>query len=106
MMFNSKAMKELKELLVKSFPGYIEEVILFGSQVDGTAQKFSDYDILVIFKKIFDWKFKNKIYDKTWEIDYKYDILTDIKLISNNELKSIKGKLPFIMNAVENGVVL
>ncbi len=105
-MFNSKAMKELKELLVKSFPDSIEKVIIFGSQVDGTALKYSDYDILVVLKKGYDWKFKNRIYDKSWEIDYKYDILTDIKLISNNELKSIKGKLPFIMNAVENGVVL
>lgn len=105
-MFNLQAMKELKELLIKSFPGYIEKVILFGSQVKGRKKIYSDYDVLIIVKKAYDWKFKNKVYDKTWEIDFKYNILTDIKLISNKELKSIKGKQPFILDALENGIVL
>ena len=105
-MYNSKAMYELKQLLIKNFPNHIEKIILFGSQVNGKSKKYSDYDILIILKNEYDWKLKNRIYDKSWEIDFKYDILTDISLISNNELRSIKGKLPFIMNAVENGVVL
>ncbi len=105
-MFNQQAINELKELLVKSFPDYIDKVILFGSQVTGTAQTYSDYDILVILKKSYDWKFKNEIYDKSWEIDFKYDMLTDIKLISKSELNTIKGKQPFIVDAIENGVVL
>jgi len=105
-MVNLQAMKELKELLVKSFPEYIDKVILFGSQVEGGKNNYSDYDVLIIIKKVYDWKFKNKVYDKTWEIDFKYNILTDIKLISNKELTSIKGKQPFILDALENGVVL
>ena len=99
-------MSELKTLLKKSFPEFIEKIILFGSQIEGTSNKYSDYDILLILKKKYDWKFKNKVYDKSWEIDFKYDILTDISLISKNELNSIKGKLPFIVNALENGVEL
>ncbi|HHE37555.1 MAG TPA: nucleotidyltransferase domain-containing protein [Candidatus Cloacimonetes bacterium] len=105
-MYNTKAMSELKTLLKKSFPEFIEKIILFGSQIEGTSNKYSDYDILLILKKKYDWKFKNKVYDKSWEIDFKYDILTDISLISKNELNSIKGKLPFIVNALENGVEL
>lgn len=105
-MRNQQAMKELKELLIKNFPDYIDKVILFGSQAKGSAQDYSDYDILVILKKPYDWRMKNQIYDKTWEIDFKYNILTDIKLISKIDLKTIKGKQPFIMDAVENGVAI
>ena len=101
-----KAMNELKELLVTSFPDYIDKVVLFGSQAKGEAQDYSDYDILVILKKEYDWKLKHQIYDKTWEIDFKYDILTDIKLISKYDLNTIVGKQPFIMDALESGVVL
>ena len=105
-MLNQQAMNELKKLLLKCFPDYIEKIILFGSQINGNAKEYSDYDILIILKKSYNWKLKNKIYDKTWEIDFKYDILTDIKLISNSDLKGIKGKQPFILNALESGIVL
>ncbi len=101
---NKRVLKELKELLVRSFPDYIDKVILFGSQARGDAGEFSDYDILIVLKKSYDWKLKNQIYDKTWEIGFKYDILTDIKLISNDELKTVKGKQPFIQQAFEQGI--
>jgi len=101
-----QAMKELKELLKKNFPDCIDQVILFGSQSKGRANNYSDYDVLVVLKNLFDWKLKNKIYDKSWEIDFKYDILTDIKLIAKKDLQTIKGKQPFILDALEKGIVL
>jgi predicted nucleotidyltransferase len=105
-MLNRQAMQELKDLLMTTFPEEIEQVILFGSQVTGEAQEDSDYDILVVVKHDYDWRFKNQIYDTTWEIDFKHDILTDIKLISKNELQTLKGKQPFIQSAFEEGVNL
>jgi predicted nucleotidyltransferase len=105
-MLNRQAMRELKELLLTTFPNEIEQVILFGSQVKGTAQEYSDYDVLIILKHTYDWQFKNKIYDTTWEIDFKHDILTDVKLISKSELQTLKGKQPFIQDALEEGVIL
>ena len=103
---NRQAMRELKELLLTTFPDDIEQVILFGSQVKGTAQKYSDYDLLIILKHAYDWQFEDKIYDTTWEIDFKYDILTDVKIISTIELQTLRGKQPFIQDALEEGVVL
>ncbi|MBF0468765.1 MAG: nucleotidyltransferase domain-containing protein [Desulfamplus sp.] len=102
---NKQIIKEVKELLMQNFPDYIDKVILFGSQARGDYVEFSDYDILVVLKKSYDWKLKNKIHDKTWEIGFKYDILTDIKLISNDELNTIKGKQPFIQQAFEHGIM-
>jgi len=40
--------KELKKLLQKHFPDDINKVILFGSQVNGDAREYSDYDVLII----------------------------------------------------------
>jgi len=102
----TQVIKELKELLMQNFPNHIDKVILFGSQARSDYEEFSDYDILIVLKKPYDWKFKNQIYEKAWEISFKYDILTDIKLISNDELKTIKGKQPFIQQAFENGVFI
>jgi len=105
-MFNQQALSELKTLLSATFPGEIEQVILYGSQAKGTAVEDSDYDVLIIVNHPYDWRFEHQIYDATWEIDFKYDILTDVKCISTDELQTIKGKLPFVQNAFAEGVIL
>jgi predicted nucleotidyltransferase len=105
-MQNLQAMQELKDLLLKTFPQEIEQVIVFGSQVTGQATEDSDYDVLVIVNHDYDWRFKHQIYDVTWEIDFKHDILTDVKIISLPELQTLRGKQPFIQNALHTGIVL
>jgi len=84
----------------------VDRIILFGSKAKGNAGRFSDYDILIILKRDYDWKFEEKIQDICWEIDYKYDILTDVKIISKNELNQIRGKQYYILNALEKGVIV
>jgi predicted nucleotidyltransferase len=106
MMINHQAMQELKDLLMKTFPNEIERVILFGSRVKGTAEEYSDYDVLLIVKHEYDWRFEDKIRDTKWEIDFKHEIFTDVKIISTTELQTIRGKLPFIQDALEQGVML
>lgn len=105
-MDKKKILKELKALLIENFSDYIDKVILFGSQALNTAKEYSDYDILVILKKDYDWQLEDSILSLCYEIDLKYDILTDVKLISRNELSTIKGKQPFILNALEHGLVI
>jgi predicted nucleotidyltransferase len=97
---------ELKNLLREEFSGYIDKVILFGSQASNTAHQYSDYDILVVLKKDYDWHLEDAILNLCYEIDLKYDIITDVQLISRNELNSIKGKQPFILNALEHGLMV
>jgi predicted nucleotidyltransferase len=105
-MDNKKILKELKALLIENFSDCIDKVILFGSQALNTAKDYSDYDILVILKKDYDWQLEDSILSLCYEIDLKYDILTDVKLISRNELTTIKGKQPFILNALQHGLVI
>ena len=97
-------MKELKEGLQNKF-NFVSEVILFGSQATGKAFEFSDYDILVIVSHPISWRQRREISDEIYSIDLKYNILTDVKIISEPELKTLKGKQPFIQHALQEGIV-
>ncbi len=99
-------LKELKQLIQHQFTDSVDKVILFGSQVNGKASDYSDYDILIVLKNDYDWCTENKILDLCYEIDLKYDIVTDVKIISQHELNSQIGRQPFILEAIEYGVAV
>jgi uncharacterized protein len=105
-MLNLQAMSELKESLTTHFPDDVDKIILFGSRMNGNAREYSDYDVLVVLNKDYDWKFEDRIYDTVFDIDLKYDILVDVKVISTEELQTIRGKQPFISDAIEKGIIL
>ena len=100
------ALQELKSLLVKKYPEQIDQLILFGSQAEGTAREYSDYDLLLILNTPYDWRFENGIYDTCSDINVKYDIITDVKIISRQELQTLRGKQPYIQHALHNGITL
>jgi predicted nucleotidyltransferase len=98
-------LKELKKLLVDTFGDIIEDVILFGSRARGTFHEDSDYDILVILNKDYDWQLSRKISDACYEIDLKYDVFTDVEVVSLNELKnSPRGAHPVFQKAISTGI--
>ena len=101
-----QAMKELKALFEDRFPQTVEKMIFFGSRTKEISHEYSDYDVLVIVKNGYDWKFENSIYETAYDIDLKHEILIDIKIISNQELGTLKGKQPFVKEAIEKGIVL
>lgn len=105
-MDDKKILNELRGLLTAKFPGIIEKVILYGSRATGKPNIFSDHDVLIILKSSYDWRLKQLIQEICWEIDYKYDILTDVKVISLAELQTIKGKQPYITDAMQYGVAI
>ena len=105
-MYNKKAMKELKKLLIRKYPNQIDRMILFGSRVENKENEFSDYDILLILNKTYNRNFEENVLDIAYDIILKYDILADLKFITNDELKTIKGALPFVQSAMNNGVIL
>ena len=105
-MVNQSALKELKSILISKYSDYIDKLILFGSRINETAREYSDYDLLLILKKSYNWRFENEIYDICSEVNLKYDIMTDIKIISKQELQTIRGKQPFIQNAINHGITI
>lgn len=105
-MYNKEAMSELKKLLMKKFPNLIDKIILYGSRAEDRESEYSDYDILLILKQDYDWKQEKALKLLSYDINIDYDILTDINIISKNELSSVKGNMPFIQEAISKGLVL
>jgi predicted nucleotidyltransferase len=100
---NKQIINDLDNLLQKEYPDNIKQVILFGSQTTAKATKNSDYDILVILKKPADWQMQRQISDLCYEIELKYNIITDTHIISEKEFSELRGKQPIFVNALEKG---
>jgi predicted nucleotidyltransferase len=101
---NEMILKDLKHLLKSRFADEIKDIVLFGSQVNRHAHKDSDYDILIILKKKADWKVEREISDLCYEVDLKYNIITDTHVIGVPELNTLRGKQPIFVNAIANGL--
>jgi len=97
-------LKELKKYLLVNFGSGIIDVILFGSQLRSLEFSDSDFDVLIIMDKDYNWKDENRILDLCYDIDLKYNILIDAHIISKNELNSKRGKQPIFINAINSGV--
>ena len=98
-------LRELKRLLQEHFHDDIKDVILFGSQAAGTAHEDSDYDVLIVLNRAYDWKFRDKVSEVIYDLELKYDILFDTHLISIDELEnSLRGAQPIFRNALKRGV--
>lgn len=95
---------DLKVKLINRFGDKIKDVILFGSHVSNRANEYSDYDILIILDSDYDSKIEDQIIDICYDIDLKYNILTDTHILSKNELNTLKGRQPVFTNALKNGI--
>ncbi|MFA4852277.1 MAG: nucleotidyltransferase domain-containing protein [Bacteroidales bacterium] len=99
-------LKDINSLLNNMFPDTIGQVILFGSNAKGKINSYSDYDILVVLKSKSDWRTEDKIINACYAIDLKYNIITDVKVISGEELNSPLGMQPYIQQAIQHGIAL
>ncbi len=97
-------LKDLKNHLQTSFKESVKDVILFGSQALGKANKDSDYDILVVLKNDYTAKDENLIFDLCYDISLRHNIVIDTHIISEKELYSIKGKQPIFIKAIKSGI--
>ncbi len=102
---NDKILQVLKSHLKSTFNERISDVILFGSQAKNTANKHSDYDILIITNDTITWQERGKIRDLCYEVSLEYDILIDSKIISKPEIETkFWGKHPLITEAINYGI--
>jgi predicted nucleotidyltransferase len=99
-----KVLKDLNHLLKLRFADELKDIVLFGSHVYGHAHNDSDYDILIILKKKADWKIEREISDICYEVDLKYNIITEAHVIGEPEFNTLRGKQPIFINAMANGL--
>lgn len=104
MIDNNKILADLKKHLIQNYDGSINEIILFGSHARGESTQDSDYDILIVLDNDYSANDENIILDLCYDINLKYDILIDAHLMSQREIKSIRGKQPIFVNALKNGI--
>ncbi|MCL4550288.1 MAG: nucleotidyltransferase domain-containing protein [Bacteroidetes bacterium] len=97
-------LKALKKHLLDNFGDAVKEVILFGSQTQGNSTEDSDYDVLIILDREYNWNDENKILDLCYDINLKYNILIDAHIISQNEINSLRGRQPIFINAINSGL--
>lgn len=103
---NEILLKKIKSILHNKLKLDIDKIILFGSRINGNATDDSDYDILIILNQNYNWIDETRIIDETYEISLEHNILLDIKVISVNELNSLRGKQAFVQLAIKNGLSL
>ena len=99
-----KILEDLNFLLKSRFADDLKDVVLFGSQVNGQSHNDSDFDILIILTKKADWKIEREISDLCYEVDLKYNIITDTHVIGEPELDTLRGKQPIFVNAIAKGL--
>jgi len=97
-------LNDFNSLLKHRFSDDLKDLILFGSQATGHARKESDYDFLIILKQKADWKTEREISDLSFEIELKYNIVTDTHILGESELTTLRGKQPVFLNALSKGL--
>ncbi len=76
-----KAVREFIKAVRTAYGDKIQRAALFGSKVRGDWTKYSDVDILLITDED-SWTFRKDIIGIDSDIELKYDVLLDIRVIS------------------------
>jgi len=97
-------LKDFSQLLRLHLSDNLKDLVLFGSRMTGKAKKDSDYNFLIILKQKADWKTERAISDLSYEIELKYNIVTDTHILGESELTTLRGKQPIFVNALEKGL--
>jgi len=101
---NHDILTDFSNLLRLHLSDNLKDLVLFGSRITGKAKKDSDYDFLVKKKQKADWKLEREISDLSYEIELKYNIVTDTHILGESELTTLRGKQPIFVNALEKGL--
>ncbi len=102
-----KAISELVELLQSRYGSGVAGIKLFGSKARGNFTAESDIDLLVVFDREVDWKFRDEINSLIFPINLKYDMFLSARIYSTNRLNEERIKaLPFIKSIQKHGITI
>ncbi len=97
-----KSLKEFKDIICQKYD--IKEVILFGSQVSGTADKDSDVDLIVVgdeFQNKSPLKRPFELYLE-WTMDYPVDFLC----YTPEEFEEKRNEISIVRHAIREGIAI
>jgi len=96
-----KVIKELSEILRDKYSDF-KGIYFFGSRAKGDYDAYSDYDLVIVFDRKIDRKFKDEIRKIVYEFDLRYDIIIDSHIHSHEEI--LKPVTPFRENVKNEGI--
>ena len=98
-----KALQELKEKLLRKYPGV--EIILYGSKARGDFDKESDIDLLILVKSTVNSRLEEEITHITFDIELNYDVVFG-KIIENKDFWNmpLAKAMPLHLNIDKEGV--
>jgi len=101
-MENKIIISELKDRLITRFGKNIDHVKLFGSRAKGNAKKDSDYDVMIVLKKDYDWDYQDKVNHVCDKVEEKYNIWIQTHFVSINQLyNGREGKEPLYFDVLK-----
>ena len=100
-----KILQEAKSRLVEAFGDKIKDVVLFGSRAWGKPTRWSDYDMVVVVRGDYDWRFRHAVSDVMTDIDLDYNVYIQALVVSEDELKNTsQGYEPVVVKALSQGI--
>ncbi len=100
-----KVLHEVEKKLKEIYGANLKKIILYGSYARGDFTDGSDIDLIIILNKMKDpINERENYFNEIWKLDLKYDTLISIIPFKEEEYKT--KKLPVILNAKHDGVVL
>lgn len=101
----SKALKELKEELVRIYSDSLGKLVLYGSYARGEADKDSDIDLAVVLKgEVNPGKEIDRMLDILVDLNLRYQVLISVYPVSEDDFLSRAS--PLLMNIRSQGVPL
>ena len=100
----NKALRFFVDQIKKRLRDNLKQIILFGSKARGDDSRDSDYDCLVIVKKV-SHTAKDIIDDAAGEALYQYNTLISVIIISEERYNQ-QTYNPLLMNVAKEGVPL
>lgn len=104
---NTELVNVLKKNILTHVPDAdVDKVVLFGSQLSNYSTAESDYDFLIILKNPHDWVLERKVRGECYNLASDLDFIADVTILNQSDLNSLRGKQPFVQNALKNGIAV
>ncbi|MFW5803448.1 MAG: nucleotidyltransferase family protein [Verrucomicrobiota bacterium] len=101
------AVRQLHRSLRKVYGSNLKDVIVFGSVARDTDTAESDVDVMIVLDgsaKPVDWRIEKDIRGVAFDIELKYGVVFDVKVIDARSLNKEKGHTPFVERVFAEGV--
>ena len=97
----NKLIEEISKFLKSGYEDF-RGIYFYGSRARGDYNEDSDYDLVFVFDREIDWRFKEEIKHIIYRHEDIYDLFIDSKIISSEEIDL--ERMPLIINIKRDGI--